>query len=146
MSTLASPEAALVEKLKRATLLSRGFTSDVYAWGERQVLKLFHSGVSAAELAAREYNVTRSVYAAGLPAPAPYELVAIEGRPGIIFERVDGMLMFTQVQARPVTGVHKKSHLPPSKKHPPQSSQPALPLNRFSLERTTLSPDTSDPI
>jgi uncharacterized protein (TIGR02172 family) len=103
MSTLASAEVFLAEKLKRATLVGKGFTSDVYAWGERQVLKLFHSGVSAAERAAREYNVTRSVYAAGLPAPATYELVAIEGRPGIVFERVDGPSMFSQVQARPWT-------------------------------------------
>ena len=103
MSTLASPEASLAEKLKRATLVGKGFTSDVYAWGERQVLKLFHSGSSAAERAAREYNVTRSVYAAGLPAPATYELITIEGRPGIVFERVDGLSMFSQVQARPWT-------------------------------------------
>jgi uncharacterized protein (TIGR02172 family) len=103
MSTLASPDADLAEKLKRAPLVGKGFASDVYAWGERQVLKLFHSGVSAAECAIQEYNVTRSVYAAGLPAPATYELVAIEGRPGIVFERINGLSMFSQVQARPWT-------------------------------------------
>jgi aminoglycoside phosphotransferase (APT) family kinase protein len=103
MSTLASPEASLAEKLKRATRLGKGFTSDVYAWGEAQVLKLFYSGPSVAERAAREYNVTRSVYAAGLPAPATYELLVIEGRPGIVFERVDGLSMFSQVQAKPWT-------------------------------------------
>jgi aminoglycoside phosphotransferase (APT) family kinase protein len=102
MSTVISPDPSLTQKLQRATLVGKGFTSDVYAWGERRVLKLFQNWVPAYR-AQREYNVTRAIQAAGLPAPATYELITIDGRHGIVFERVQGLSMLRHVQARPWT-------------------------------------------
>jgi hypothetical protein len=45
--------------LEETELIDKGFCSDVYAWGERRVLKLFHGGV-AGESADREYEATRA--------------------------------------------------------------------------------------
>lgn len=87
-------------KLETAALVGKGFTSDVYAWGQREVLKLFHGG-DTRDRASREYAATRAVHAAGLPAPAAYELVEIEGRCGIVFERIAGMSLLEYVQATP---------------------------------------------
>jgi aminoglycoside phosphotransferase (APT) family kinase protein len=81
-------------------LVGKGFCSDVYAWGEGRVLKLFHGWV-AGERADREYAATRAVHAAGLPAPAAYERVEVEGRCGIVFERIDGVSLLGYTQARP---------------------------------------------
>ena len=81
-------------------LVGKGFCSDVYGWGEGRVLKLFHGG-AARDRADREYAVTRTVHAAGLPVPAAYELVEVGGRWGIVFERVDGVSMLGYTQARP---------------------------------------------
>jgi uncharacterized protein (TIGR02172 family) len=86
--------------LERNGLIGKGFCSDVYGWGEGRVLKLFHNG-SDRDRADREYAVTRTVHAAGLPAPAAYELVEVEGRWGIVFERIDGVSMLEYTRVRP---------------------------------------------
>jgi uncharacterized protein (TIGR02172 family) len=92
------PQAA--EKLQPTDLVGRGFTSDVYAWGPGRVLKLFHEWVPDGR-AEREYRITRAVHAAGLPAPAVFELVAVEGRQGIVFERLEGVSMLVHFQRTP---------------------------------------------
>jgi aminoglycoside phosphotransferase (APT) family kinase protein len=102
LGIVTSPEHSPAQKLQRATLVGKGFTSDVYAWGEGRVLKLFHSWVPAYRTQ-REYTVTRAIHGAGLPAPAVYELISIDGRNGIVIERVEGLSMLRHVQARPWT-------------------------------------------
>jgi uncharacterized protein (TIGR02172 family) len=96
---MSTPPPAAEPGLPGAAIIGRGFTADVYAWGDGRVLKLFHPG--APDRPEREYRVTRAVHAAGLPAPAVYELVEVDGRAGIVFERVDGPSLFEYVQARP---------------------------------------------
>lgn len=86
--------------LERAALIGTGLTSDVYAWGEGRVLKLCHRDMPAGRVEA-EFQITRAVHAAGLPVPAAFDLVEVEGRRGIVFERVDGPSMFEYVQSRP---------------------------------------------
>jgi uncharacterized protein (TIGR02172 family) len=83
-------------------LLGTGFTSDVYAWGKGRVLKLFHPGRPASRVHC-EFTVTRVIRDAGLSAPAAYDLVELDGRLGIIFERIDGPSLADLVQARPWT-------------------------------------------
>jgi aminoglycoside phosphotransferase (APT) family kinase protein len=102
MSASEKVSIAKSQLLERAELLARGFTSDIYAWGKGRVLKLFFAGLPR-EKAEREFRVTRAVHAAGLPAPAAFEVVDIDGRPGIVLERVEGISLFRQVQARPWT-------------------------------------------
>ncbi len=84
----------------RGELVGKGFTAQVYAWGDGRVLKLFESWRPTAK-AEKEFAISRAVHAAGLPVPAVHELVEVEGRRGIVFERVDGRSMFEQVVARP---------------------------------------------
>src|SRR5262245_46851290 len=86
-------------ELITASLVGRGYCSDVYAWGDGQVLKLFHGPLGRAR-AEREYRATRAVHAAGLPAPAAYELLEIDGRCGVVFERINGPSLFESVQAK----------------------------------------------
>jgi hypothetical protein len=62
----------------------------VYAWKELCVLKLFHGWVGR-DRAEGEFAVTRAVHPAGLPVPTAFELVEVEGRSGIVFERIDGV-------------------------------------------------------
>lgn len=81
-------------------LVGKGFCSDVYEWGEGRALKLFYNW-AARERADREFRITRIVHAAGFPAPAAYEVVEVENRWGIVFERVEGVSMLGYTQARP---------------------------------------------
>jgi len=81
-------------------LIGQGATAEVYAWGEDQVLKLFFPPVPriAAET---EVQAARVAYEAGAPTPAVGETIEVDGRLGIVFERVDGPSMTEQVVGHP---------------------------------------------
>jgi hypothetical protein len=74
MTTPDSSQSSPVTLPEKSAIIDKGFTSDVHAWGDGKVLKLFHRWVPV-DRAEREYRVTRAVHAAGLPAPAAHELI-----------------------------------------------------------------------
>jgi len=82
--------------------VAEGRTAEVYLWGEAQVLKLFREWMppGAADYEAR---IARLVEAAGAPVPAVDDLVEVEGRRGIVYERVVGPSMMDLMQADPAT-------------------------------------------
>lgn len=84
----------------KGELLARGRTAEVFAWKNRQVLKLFVDEYPA-EQVAYEARVTDAIHKAGLPAPAVGGVVEVEGRQGIILERVDGPSMLQAFRSRP---------------------------------------------
>ena len=69
--------------------IARGRTAEVFLWENSQILKLFLEGFPA-RLAEYEARVTGAAHDAGLPVPAVEGVVEIDGRTGIVFERVDG--------------------------------------------------------
>src|SRR5262249_55712300 len=87
-------------RLGTAALSGKGFCSDVYAWDEGRALKVFHGRV-APDPAARKFAVSRAVHAAGVPSPAVYDLIEVEGRCGIVLERIDGPSLLEHPKARP---------------------------------------------
>jgi len=80
--------------------IALGFTAEVYAWKDGQVLKLFKAGISLDTVEA-EANLTRMVHATGLPVPAVGEIVEIESRFGLEYERVDGITMLQAFVRKP---------------------------------------------
>jgi len=79
----------------KGELLGRGGSGEVFAFGPGRVLKLFWPKYAyAVEMEARK---ARAVWRAGVRAPAVYELVELDGRPGIVYERIDGPLLFTRL-------------------------------------------------
>lgn len=114
-------DAPTSDELRRA-VVGRGYCADVYEWGDGRVLKLFHARYDRAK-AEREYAVTRAVHAAGLPAPAAFEVAEVGGRWGVVLERVDGPSLLEAVQTRPWTlfaaarrlaGLHAELHRLPA--------------------------------
>src|SRR5712691_5968481 len=85
---------------KPGPLVGRGLTSDVFEYGPGRVVKLFFDG-RPREKVELEFIVTRAVYASGAPVPQAFELIQIEGRNAIVFERIDGISMFLTVQRKP---------------------------------------------
>lgn len=86
--------------LANATRIGLGRTAEVYAWGEGKVLKLLHAWAPAA-WAEEEHRVTAAVSQAGLPAPRVHGLERVEGRVGIVFERIEGPSLLAEVLRRP---------------------------------------------
>ena len=80
--------------------LAVGRTAEVFAWDEDRVLKLFRAewGMVAAE---HEAEIACAIYAAGAPSPRVYEVVAVDGRAGVIYERIAGPSLLEALLTRP---------------------------------------------
>ena len=83
--------------------LAYGRTAEIYAWQEGQVLKLFYDwfGLDNIEYEAR---IARTVHASGLPVPAVGEIICVNGRNGLVYQRVDGNSMWEMLSRKPWCG------------------------------------------
>ncbi|MHB0876194.1 MAG: hypothetical protein ACYC5O_09135 [Anaerolineae bacterium] len=77
-----------------------GATANIYAWGDGQVLKLFHAGISEAAIR-REAEATAIAHGIGLAVPAVGGVVEVDGRLGIVYERVSGPTLLQSISASP---------------------------------------------
>ena len=69
--------------------IGQGAMADIHAWASGQVVKLYKPGRER-RLGRHEAQMTRAVFAAGLPAPEVFDEVTLEGRFGIVLSRLDG--------------------------------------------------------
>lgn len=74
-------------------LLARGRTSDVYALGTDSVVKVPRVGVPR-HWAAVEASIAASVHQIGLPTPEVRDMMDVDGRESIVFERIHGPSMW----------------------------------------------------
>ncbi len=97
--------------------LGGGGSSEVFAWGEGRVVKLFLAAYDYA--VERELDLAAAVYRAGVASPEVHGLVEVDGRRGIVFERVDGPTLLDQLLrserssgdvGRELAGVHLAIH------------------------------------
>lgn len=79
--------------------IGEGRTAEIYAWGE-QVVKLFRSEFPASNLD-YEYKIALAVQEAGVNAPLVGEIVEVDGRRGIVYQRVDGVSILRLIAAKP---------------------------------------------
>ncbi len=98
--------------------LARGRTADVYAWENGQVLKLFQDWFALEDIQ-YEQRIGRAVHKSGVQAPAVGEIVRVEGRNGLVYERVEGKPMLELLSrqpwklfayARQIAQVHAQMH------------------------------------
>ena len=80
--------------------IAHGRTADVYDWDEGHILKLFHNWFEFPNIE-YEYKIARAVHASGVKAPAVKELIQVQGRNGLIYERVAGESMLEVFQRKP---------------------------------------------
>src|SRR3954467_11280378 len=69
--------------------IGQGAFSEAYAWAPGQVVKLFKAGVSHL-LGRHEVRMIRAMHAAGVPVPEVFGQVTLDGRFGIVMQRLDG--------------------------------------------------------
>jgi len=69
--------------------IGEGAFSEAYAWAPGQVVKLFKPGVSR-WMPRHEVRMIRAVLAAGVPVPEVFGEMTLDGRFGIVMQRLDG--------------------------------------------------------
>jgi streptomycin 6-kinase len=72
-----------------------GGSSEVFAWADGRVVKLFLARYEHAVESERDR--ADAVHRAGVASPAVHDVVAVDGRRGIVFERVDGPTLLDQL-------------------------------------------------
>jgi hypothetical protein len=81
----------------------------VYAWSADTVVKLFVPRFE--ELAVVEFERSRAIHAAGAPCPAVHEMVEVDGRSGVVFDRLTGpSLLFERGAAATLAQLHVELH------------------------------------
>lgn len=80
--------------------LADGRTAELYARDEKYVIKLYRPGWEATD-ADYEFKLVQQIQGSSIPTPAAVELVTIDGRPGIVFERVNGRNLLEIIQEDP---------------------------------------------
>ena len=91
------PNASAMTKNSR---IAEGRTAEIFAWGDDQILKLYRRGFPSHQ-ADREAARTRAIHAAGLATPAVVDVVEVDGRSGILYERKSGPTMLQEMLAAP---------------------------------------------
>ena len=82
------------------TPIAHGHTADVFNWDDGHILKLFHNWFEIGNIE-YELKIARAVHASGVKTPAVGELVQVEGRIGLIYERAEGESMLRLFQRNP---------------------------------------------
>jgi tRNA A-37 threonylcarbamoyl transferase component Bud32 len=68
--------------------IGSGGTSDVHDWGDGLVVKVFKPRFE--HLAPMEAERASAVHAAGVPCPAVHDLITVDDRPGLVFDKLEG--------------------------------------------------------
>jgi Ser/Thr protein kinase RdoA (MazF antagonist) len=80
--------------------LALGRTAELYAWDGGQVLKLFFDWFELGDIEF-EQRMNRAVHASGLPVPGVGEIVRVDGRNGLVYERIAGVAMWSVLKEKP---------------------------------------------
>ena len=80
--------------------LAEGREAEIFAWEDGTVLRLLHNP-DAQQQVEWEARAMRVALAAGVSVPAVHGTTTVQGRPGLIMERIDGLDLLALVGRRP---------------------------------------------
>jgi thiamine kinase-like enzyme len=83
-------------------LLGRGRTAEVYEWGASSVIKLYFDWCPR-EWIDREVTVTRLLTERNMPIPKYIDEICLQGRRGLILERISGSSLVRKMMSKPWT-------------------------------------------
>lgn len=86
--------------MNKGNLIGKGMTAEVYEWGHNKVLKLYYEQFSE-DWIQYEAKMGTAIHEAGVSSPAVYEIIEVDGRKGIVFQRIFGKSMLKHIQAEP---------------------------------------------
>jgi uncharacterized protein (TIGR02172 family) len=82
--------------------IAEGRTAEIFLWDDHHILKLYRAWCPPHWIKDEE-RIARAVYEAGIPSPAAGEIVEVNGRQGLIYERIQGISMLQNMNAHPWT-------------------------------------------
>jgi len=85
---------------EKGAMIARGRTAEIFSWQNDQVLKLFLDWCPT-HYAEYEARITQAIHEAGLPVPKIEGTIEIDGRLGVIFQRVEGSSMLKDMLSKP---------------------------------------------
>ena len=106
--------------MEKGDLIGEGRTARVYTWGPTHLLKLYYDWWPESNIV-YEARVLKTVHAAGVPSPEVGEIVEVDGRRGLVYERIVGPSMTDLLLADPgsmdalartLAQLHATMHLP----------------------------------
>jgi uncharacterized protein (TIGR02172 family) len=80
--------------------IAEGRTAEIFLWDDQHILKLYRDWCPPHWIK-DEGRIAQAVYEAGIPCPAAGEIVEINGRQGLIYERVQGISMLEDMNTHP---------------------------------------------
>ncbi|MBI5651398.1 MAG: phosphotransferase [Chloroflexi bacterium] len=80
--------------------IAEGRTAEIFAWRDHQVLKLYHEWCPP-EWIEYELKIARITQNLGLPVPAVGEIVAVNARRGLVYERIEGVSLNETLNTKP---------------------------------------------
>ena len=80
--------------------IAEGREAEIFEWEDGKVLRLMRDpkAVEPVEMFA---GATQAAHDAGVSVPVPYEVVTVDGRPGLVMEAVDGPDLLTLIARQP---------------------------------------------
>jgi len=86
------------------TKVAEGREAEMFAWEDGKILRLLRPGFNPATLDA-EVRALELAHRSGLPVPQPGERVTVDGRAGLVLERIEGTDLLTELGRAPWTVV-----------------------------------------
>ncbi|MDD3224125.1 MAG: aminoglycoside phosphotransferase family protein [Clostridium sp.] len=86
--------------MEKGKLIGQGRTAEVFEWGQDKILKLFRYDVPKIVIE-NEYEVSINIYKKFKITPKVYELIEVDDRSGIIYERINGISMMKVIASKP---------------------------------------------
>lgn len=80
--------------------IGQGNTAEVFESGVGEVLKLYRVGFPM-NAVQEEFEMSKSAYELGIRTPRPLSVTEIDGRAGVLYEKIQGTTLLDQIRNRP---------------------------------------------
>jgi uncharacterized protein (TIGR02172 family) len=80
--------------------VAEGRTAEIFLWDDQHILKLYRDWCPP-DWVDYEARIARAVFEAGVPSPEAGDIVELDGRRGLLYERLEGISMLQDMNARP---------------------------------------------
>lgn len=81
--------------------VGQGRTAEIRGWGQGKIVKLFRDFIPETSIET-EYRTSRLAFDAGIPTPEPHGMVKIDGKTGIVYERIYDPSLLKQMFSAPL--------------------------------------------